>query len=326
MRHAWQVVCCLITAAAGAAGAGEESPAPPKPQPPAAAAAAENLIRNGSFEIVAKDKRRAENWGQGGRFQKDDTTWGVDDTTAVDGRYSYRLSGTAGRYLNVAQSIGDNLVSAWTRPLRLSVWVKTKDIAEGPGQYPAMFGIWTHPQKGWNSGTINVARVRGTTAWTRYERVIRREDFAWLGKRAKTEDRLPYRWEVRANLTNQPGTMWIDKVELVRVAETPLAVALDSKAYFADRKTARLTATVRHPDAKPDAGWTLHVRVLDGAGGENCARDQKVAGELVRVELPLSPLAPGRYTVAAELRNAENAVVAEAEMELNKVNGPFADF
>jgi Domain of unknown function (DUF4838)/Concanavalin A-like lectin/glucanases superfamily/Glycosyl hydrolase family 67 N-terminus len=184
MRHLWIIVLlmgCIFTSSA------------------------KNLIKNGNFESGKKY------WGilgqQGSQFSA------IDNKIKYKGKNSYRLGGLPNKkYAAIMQPIkGMNTLDQIKQPLKISVWMKTKDIIYGPGKGKAEFTFWTSKAGGGNGKIINIASVAGTSDWKKYSITITPEMIQKWQEGRKGDDHL-VRWSLRANLWSQDGTMWIDNV------------------------------------------------------------------------------------------------------------------
>jgi hypothetical protein len=284
----------------------------------------DNLIINGSFELVSKDGKKAKGWGQGGRLNDTDVEWGIDSSTSIDGKFSYKLGKTLGAYASVTQGYGTGLISDIKRPMLLSAWIKTKDIADKPGQRRAFFGIYTHPEKGSNSGCIAIASLTGTTEWKKYEKIIYPDLFKRLIENAKTVDRIPYRWEIRANLCNQEGCMWIDKVELKTIAVPPLKISLNSKEYWGSSKSAMLNVNIDFRSVNKAELSKVRIIVLDNSGKEHYTNFISADKEVRTVMVPIKQLPYGRFKIKVSLlRGASSTSLCDKSVDFQKVKDPF---
>jgi len=282
-------------------------------------ALAENLIKNGNFEQNYKNKS-AKYWAQLG--SKGIGHKGVDDVNSKDGKYSYKLSNCPSRkYLAITQSIkGFNKVSDIKKSLKISVWIKTDSITKKPYEGAGEFCFWTHNKGHRNSGSIAIASVRGTTGWTQYTKTITLKDLRRLIGR-KQGDKKPFTWTLRANLFNQPGSMWIDKVECEWVEEKPLICKLDAPEYTIDRKNAFLNITVK------DFINNKIKLVITGKSNNKLFQKQIVLNKLnTKVEIDISKLKAGTFTLTASLIDKTGKIIIAEKINFKKISGPSFDF
>jgi hypothetical protein len=272
------------------------------------------LVKNGSFEDVSPNGS-AKHWHRLGAINAD--TNSVVESAAPDGgKYSYRLGGVPGKYTAVGQGIkGYQTASDFKRPLKISVWMKTEDISSVPSEGEAVVALWGSA-KGRNAGQISIAKARGTTPWTEYSVTVTPEQVQALEARLKPENR-PLNLTLRANIYNQKGMMWIDRVSCVELEEASLTASLDSTEFSTAQKSARLS--LESPKAWTKATVSIgnvknpHMRKVE------FSRDNNKSFYLLNV----GELEAGDYTCIVEISDDSGKSIGQNELKIKIIPDPF---
>ncbi len=272
------------------------------------------LVKNGSFEDVFPNGS-ARHWHRLGTTTPE--TSSITESAAPDGgKYSYRLGGVPGKYTAVGQGIkGYTTAAEFKRPIKVSVWMKTEDISTVPSEGEAVVALWGSA-KGRNAGQISIAKARGTTPWTEYSVIITPEQVQAMEAKLKPENR-PLSLTLRANIYNQKGMMWIDRVSCVELEEVSLTASLDSTEFSTAQKSARLN--LESPKA-----WTKAVVNIGNAKNPHMRkvefpRDNSKSFYL----LDVGGLDSGDYTCTVEISDDSGKSLGRNELKIKIILDPF---
>lgn len=265
--------------------------------------AAAQLVENGGFDALRPDGKPA-GW----------TTLGanVQHVTADSEGGACRLSGTQGTFAALAQGIrGIKTTGDIKTPLRISVWMRTEGVSSKPDEGEASFSLWFTDNKGRNASALAVAAARGDTPWKQYTRVVTPEELRALSDQTKEEDR-PLACALRANLCNQPGSMWVDRVECEEVEPPAMSCRLDRGEYTTGDKYARLliaTAAPWHKATVTISGGSRPFQ-LDNAGEGSCT-------------LALGGLTPGEHDCEIKVFDTTGKALGASIVKLKISVDPF---
>lgn len=162
-----------------------------------------NLLPNKGFEHVRGG------WATGWRRGSNKLIT-LDSKVKRNGKYSVKLSNVP-KYSSLSRSLGrvENLKT----DLLIRGWYKQEKIENLRGHKLPFIGIWCNDIKGRNSYTMPVVSLFPSSRdWTYFETVVELED---LKKRMARHRNAPHTWSFRVMLYNQPGTLWVDDLEII---------------------------------------------------------------------------------------------------------------
>jgi hypothetical protein len=197
-----------------------------------------------------------------------------------------------------------------------SAWVKTRDV-EGPETGATICMEWSGPDGRWLGGCYPDG-IRGTRDWTRVEGV------ASLPPQAQNVRLSCY---LRRGMT---GTAWFDDLELVRVADPPLATMLLAPLYrgrIDDTGPACIRARVRWNLAerglKPDE-VLLRAQLVDAQGKTLNRSEHRPQGDApLDIVFPSTTLQPGRYRLTIGLFDRAGTRLQEDVLPIARVTSDF---
>lgn len=166
---------------------------------------AKNLLANKGFENTKG------NWAAGWR-KSDAKQITLDSKVKRFGKYSVKLSNIP-KYGSLYHNMGK--IEDIKTDLLIRGWYKQENIENLNGHNLPFVGIWCHDRKGRNSYTMPVLSLfPGGRDWTYFETVVELED---LKKRMArySKEKLPYSWSFRVLFNKQPGTFWVDDLEVI---------------------------------------------------------------------------------------------------------------
>ncbi|MHB9138476.1 MAG: hypothetical protein ACYC4Q_03640 [Victivallaceae bacterium] len=276
-----------------------------------------NFVKNWSFE--QNNGKVPSFWGRLGLTE--DQYSMVDSTTAADGKFSYRLGGLPQKkYSSISQQVGELAsLDSIKKPLKLSVWMKTKDIETGPGKGNAVFSFWTHRGGGGNAVALPIAQATGTTDWKEYSITVTPEMIKKI-QQGKTGEERPATWTLRANLWSQSGTMWIDKVQCEEIEPPPVSCKMDAMEYMSSLNKARVSIEL----TPPTHGESLKLVILKD-DKSLCSEDKKINGGKLDTEINISGLRPGKYELEIQLISANGKISAKNRTVFSIVEDPFGN-
>ncbi|MGH7391858.1 MAG: hypothetical protein ACREM3_20740 [Candidatus Rokuibacteriota bacterium] len=252
-----------------------------------------NVLDDGGFEERTADGTPAK-WTLGASS----AVWALDGT-AHGGAASLRLSGVA---VGQAVPAAEQTVTLPPGFYTLEGWVRTEGIGATRKRSGVRICLDGRPKRNWWKCT---GLVRGTTAWRRLRQPL-------------IVVRQPGSYRVSVQAYGLPdGVAWFDDVGLLAQGRPPLDAFLLYPNFrgmlFDDREQAVRLATTVDERALPGAGGSrLRVSLLDEAGGARVGREYPAAAGRLVAELDAARLAPGAYTLRAELVGAGGEVLARA--------------
>ena len=167
---------------------------------------AENRIRNGSFEQFSNSKW-IPGWGKAGK------NCVIDRKEKHTGKASLKIGNVPDTYTALAAGLGR--IEDWNSDLLIRGWCKYENLQNVNGSLLPFVGLWTNTRNGANSYKLPVATFYpGSRDWTRFETIVRAEEFKKKLLRYPADKR-PFAFTFRINLSRQPGTVWLDDVEVL---------------------------------------------------------------------------------------------------------------
>jgi hypothetical protein len=266
-----------------------------------------NVVVNPAFEQAAERPPLPEAWSGTPKVYSRDSSAGRNGTACLKFDSSNPQS-----YVLCTQKVP--VGPGWK--CRFSAWIKTRNI-EGPESGATICMEWAGPDGKWLGGSYP-GGIRGTKDWTRVEGV------ACLPRQAQNVRLSCY---VRRGMT---GTAWFDDVELVRVADPPLASLLLSPVYRG-RVTAAGPATARarvrlnleERGLRPDR-VALKAQLLDGQGRSLAAVDRRPKNDApLDFEFPLAGLKPGPYRIVIRLCDLQGKTLHADVLAIQRVADDF---
>lgn len=162
-----------------------------------------NLLKNGGFE-----KYRGhwmEQWG------KSQPNCGIDTEVKHSGKASLRIGDMEDSYISAKVNLGK--IEDLKNDLLIRGWVKYKDIAVGPKLMPPILALWSVTETGRNSYYTRLMEFYpGSSDWQYFETVVDIEKFK---KACRRHPNPPDTVQFRAGLYHQPGTFWVDDLEII---------------------------------------------------------------------------------------------------------------
>ena len=162
-----------------------------------------NLARNGGFEKYKGNWM--DQWGQMA------PNCGIDEEEKHSGNASLCLSNVRESYIYARLTLGK--IDDMNQDPLIRGWVKYKDIEIGPNLSKPILGLWTITDQGRNSYFMPMMEFfPGTYDWHYFETVVNIDDFKKACRRHPTP---PTTVQFRAGLYHQPGTFWLDDLEII---------------------------------------------------------------------------------------------------------------
>ncbi len=162
-----------------------------------------NLLKNGGFEKVKG--LWMEQWG------KSLPNCGIDTEVKHSGKASLRIGDVEDSYISAKVNLGK--IKDLKNDLLIRGWIKYKDIVVGPKFTPPILALWTITEKGRNSYFMQLMEFYpGSCDWQYFETVVDIEKFKAACRRHPNP---PATVQFRAGLYHQPGTFWIDDLEII---------------------------------------------------------------------------------------------------------------
>ena len=163
---------------------------------------AKNLLKNGGFEVVAKNY--LPDWGR--------TTANViqDKEVKHSGAASLKIGGVPQSYASVYFRLG--AIADLKNDLLIRGYCKYEGI-ETAGKSECFIGIWTSLGNGKNSRTFAMIKVpEGSGDWFYFEEVLKVDALKAACAKVRPE---PVNCSFRINIYKQPGWVWLDDVEII---------------------------------------------------------------------------------------------------------------
>ncbi len=198
---------------------------------------------------------------------------------------------------------------------RFAVWVKTQDL-QGDESGATICLQWQGPDGKWLGGSFP-SGVKGTQDWTHIKGLAR------VPKEATSVSLSCY---VRKGMT---GTAWFDDVELVQVADPPLATMLLTPGYrgritAAGPKEIRLQARLNLDDLGLQPQQVrVHAVLCDATGGQRLQQELIPQTNACELTFPAVGLTPGRYRLQVRLQDATGKLLQETTHDLSREADDF---
>lgn len=174
----------------------------------------ENLLQNGGFEVF-KGKQIPGFSGINSAHYK---YYEQDTKVFHGGKASLRISNVFPGYTSFSQFRLN--VSEFKHPIKISGWIKYENLVtkhEGKRCYLPFIGLWGHTSKGRNSCNVGITDFKaGSRDWFKFEKVFTPQEFAAAAAKMQEQDKPSYLM-FRINLFNQPGTLWVDDLQISEV-------------------------------------------------------------------------------------------------------------
>ena len=163
-----------------------------------------NLLKNGGFEKFKGTWM--EQWG------KSSPKCGIDKDVKHSGKASLRIGDVEKSYAFAQVNLGK--LEDLKHDLLIRGWVKYQDINLGPRHSKPFLGLWAVTAQGGNSYSLPVMEFfnGGAYDWHHFETVVNIEDFK---KACRRHPIPPIAVQFRINLHYQPGTVWVDDLEVI---------------------------------------------------------------------------------------------------------------
>ncbi len=247
--------------------------------------AQENILKNGDFEKVKNGI--FESWGYN---RKIDKYHFVDSEVKHSGQYSLRFENvdTYDAFTNAGSPIA-NL----KEDLLLRGWVKYENLStaniDGKSHLLPFIGIWTNNANGTNNVNFSGLKLAaGSRDWFYFEKLFSAAAIQDVIAR-KPHDQRPASWSLRINIANQPGKIWFDDLELIRIPKDTFTAKLNATEFTADTAKAQLEI-----NAAANSG-SVTLAITDANQKKVQEKTIPVTGTLIKTEVDLTALAPGRY-------------------------------
>ena len=175
-----------------------------------------NILKNGGFEKWSRNKPASF-----AVAPKSGAPIAADSQVVKDGKFSLKISDTTGKSARLTQhwiAIKDIV-----NPIRISGWIKYENLAakDAAGKRCPMpiIGLWTYLPNGRNGVILPAVECKpGSKDWFRFEKVFTPQELA--ARIAKLpEKQRPAHLNFRITVYSQPGTVWLDNVEMVELEE-----------------------------------------------------------------------------------------------------------
>lgn len=197
-----------------------------------------NLVPNPSFE---EGNNSPDPWIihhsiKGDWAQYSSAEWATDEVHSGKKSIKVSVSKSAGKTLGWRISEENPIPVKGGKKVRVSGWMKTKDVVMGPTEYCVpciIFTTYDINKKVVKRYWIGRA-VSPKTEWTKYEKVI------------KLKDEVEY-FTLSAGLTNCTGTAWFDDFEVSYVEDTSSIEYLSSLANAKDKKKEDIPIIIPRP-------------------------------------------------------------------------------
>ena len=162
-----------------------------------------NLLKNGGFE-----KYRGTWMEQWGRSLPN---CGIDTEVKHSGKASLRIRDLEKSYASAKADLGK--FEDLKNDLLIRGWVKYKDIAIGPKLMTPILALWAVTETGRNGYAMQLKEFYpGSRDWHYFETIVNMEDFK---KACLRHPKHPHTIQFRAGLFHQPGTFWVDDLEII---------------------------------------------------------------------------------------------------------------
>ncbi len=253
----------------------------------------ENLLKNPGFEQVRGNQ--FSHWANSHRNQKV-TFHAADSEIKHSGKYSLRLGNLANRYQSFQQGYG--APSKLKKDLVIRGWCKYKDLSKetvnGRTYGLPLIGIWTTTPKGNGPFQINACPFEaGSRDWFRFEYTVKASEVQKRIAALPAASR-PTSLAFRINVYNQPGTIWVDDLEMFEVEPAAFTAKLSALEFTSDNKT----VTLETESSKP-----LQAELLDGKGKKLMTRSIAVGNK--KTDFSIENLAVGSYVVRVTADQAD---------------------
>ena len=134
------------------------------------------------------------------------------------GKASLRISNTFPGYVAFNQFKLE--VADFKHPVKISGWIKYENLVlkqDGKRCYLPFIGLWGSTKEGRNSSSVGITDIKpGSRDWFKFEKVFTPEEFAAAAAKQPAKDKPSYLM-FRINFYNQPGTIWVDDLQLTEV-------------------------------------------------------------------------------------------------------------
>lgn len=166
------------------------------------ATSAENLLKNGDFESTGIGNTLP------GWQLLSQPNFELDAQTVKSGKYSLKLLPKTDGYYALS-NIGGKLAD-FPDEIIVRGYVKTENL-----KARSLFaGIFTYDEKWGNSLTFPAFKpTPGNSDWTFFEKKITKQEILTAAT-GKPADKQPVYWNFRINIINNPGTVWLDALEM----------------------------------------------------------------------------------------------------------------
>lgn len=245
----------------------------------------ENLLKNPGFEQVGGNQ--FAHWINSHRNKKV-TFHAVDGEIKHSGKYSLRLGNLAKSYQSFQQGYG--APEKLKKDLVIRGWCKYRDLSRetvnGRTYVLPLIGIWTTTPKGNGPFQINACPFEaGSRDWFRFEYTVKASEVQKRIAALPAASR-PTSLAFRINVYQQPGTIWVDDLEMYEVEPAAFTAKLSAQEFTSDNKT----VTLETESAKP-----LQAELRDGKGKKLMARS--IAAGNQKTDFSIEKLPVGSYTV-----------------------------
>ncbi|MBR2358583.1 MAG: hypothetical protein IKA65_11240 [Lentisphaeria bacterium] len=134
------------------------------------------------------------------------------------GKASLRISNVFPDYVSFSQLKLN--VADFKHPIKITGWVKYENLVaqqDGKRCYMPFIGLWGSTASGRNSCNVGIPDIKpGSRDWFKFEKVFTPEEFAAAAAKVSAKDKPAYLM-FRINIYNQPGTIWVDDLQLTEV-------------------------------------------------------------------------------------------------------------
>lgn len=145
----------------------------------------------------------------------------ADDKVVKEGKYSLRIDSTVGKSARMIQE--SFAIKNITKPICIRGWMKYENLAakdeKGKKYTMPIVSLWTYLPNGRNSLIFTAVSCKpGSRDWFKFEKVFTPEEIAAKIARLP-ENRRPTYANFRITVYSQPGTVWLDNVEMFEVSD-----------------------------------------------------------------------------------------------------------
>jgi len=280
--------------------------------------AAQNLLVNGDFEQCKGNNLIG--WDQ--TYSGKQAFYEVDQQIHHSGKFSLRVGPIMKAYIpfvqfgsKIEEFQDDYLVRGWVRYENLQTLSEDGIRCSLP-----FIGFWTQGPTGNGFLLPVMAFTAGSKDWTFFEKTVKAEEIGEKYLRVPDSKR-PQHISFRINVANQPGKVWFDDLEVIKVERQVLNVSLSGKE-LSDVLDIDVFLQARQGTFE-DGQAEVSVVLTDEAGKEHGKKNIAIDGKKQTVKFEISSLKQGKYTVTVTPLSGFKQNFSPKQAEFRKIAGAF---